>query len=164
MSKNSTYRKASIFLGPSGASIFHRFLAKGIDLIFVLVIYLVGCLFWTPFGLLAAALFSWFQDAMGEGQSLGKRMIGLRTIEEGTGLPCTFFASFMRNLPLGVVILASKIPVLGLFVLLGFLLFCTLEVYIIITLETGVRLGDVMANTSVIDHFEPSIEAPRLSS
>lgn len=160
MSKKSTSRKTAIFLGPSGASVFHRFLAKGIDLIFILAFYLVGGLFWTPLGILCAALLGWFQDSLGQGQSLGKRMIGLRTIDESTGLPCTLFASFMRNLPLGVVILTLQIPVLGLVSFLGFLLFCALEIYIILTLETGVRLGDVMANTSIIDHFEPSIEAP----
>lgn len=99
---------------------------------------------------------------MGEGQSLGKRIIGLRTLDEATGTPCSLLGSFMRNLPLGVVIISSQVPVLGLFLFSGFCLFVSLEVYLLMTLETGVRLGDVMANTLVVDHFELAQEAPRM--
>lgn len=163
MSKKLISRKTSVFLGPSGVSIFHRLLAKGIDLIFILVLFFLCRAFWTPLGFLGAALFAWTQDWMGEGQSLGKRIIGLRTLDESNGIPCTLFASFMRNLPLGIVILFSQVPVLDVVVFFGFALFALLEVYLLINLETGVRLGDVMANTIVVDHFEMPSEAPHLT-
>ncbi|NBT59321.1 hypothetical protein EBT16_11115, partial [bacterium] len=94
------------------------------------------------------------QDSFGEGQSVGKKIIGLRTLDEGTGISCSAIGSCMRNLPWVVIVLCSTIPVLWVFVILAALPFVFLEIYLVFNLETGVRLGDVMANTLIVEHFE----------
>ena len=57
--------------------------------------------------LLAAALFgaiyTLLADGLEGGQSIGKRMLGLRVVSMTTGAPCTFGQSFLRNLLLMIL-------------------------------------------------------------
>ena len=60
------------------------------------VVLLVGCVLWSMFYYL-------FADGFHDGQSLGKRWMGMRAIDATTGAPCTFGQSFLRNLLLAVL-------------------------------------------------------------
>ena len=158
MEMNNAPRRTSILMGEPHASALNRFLAKTIDVLIVLAIYFLAGAVWRPFGVLGAVLFCSLQDGMGVGQSVGKRIIGLRVIEDNTGISCSVRDSFLRNFPfaLGVVFLA--IPFLWVFFLLLCVPFVLFEAYLLLTLESGVRLGDVLGNTLVVELVESAMD------
>ena len=49
-------------------------------------------------GVLFALLYTLLADGLEGGQSVGKRMVGIRVVSADTGAPCTFGQSFLRNL------------------------------------------------------------------
>ena len=55
-----------------------------------------GALLWI--GILWAVFYHFFADGLPGGQSFGKKWIGTYVINATTGAPCTFGASFVRNL------------------------------------------------------------------
>lgn len=69
-----------------------------------------------------------FKDGFA-GQSPGKALMGVQVLDERTGRPAGFLASFKRNLPL-------LIPLL--------------PIYVAFKLLKGYRLGDKWANTKVV--------------
>jgi len=147
-------RRSSILLGERRTSIFNRIAAKVIDLIVIIAVYFIGTAIWFPLGVVAAAGLAGIFDSLGIGQSVGKRIIGLRVIEDNSGLACSAFLSVLRNGPVVLAILFSSVPVLWAFAwFLTVPIFC-LEVYLLFTVDVGVRLGDVMGNTLVVEHFE----------
>lgn len=98
-------------------------------------------------------------DGMSGGQSAGKRFMGfaVKSLEDGS--PCSVKQSTIRNLPFTLpLILALLLPVVGW--ILGGILAAVLigfELYLLYSLDSGHRLGDVMADTTVMandDNFE----------
>lgn len=155
-------RRSPIFLGPIRTTPFHRGAAKMIDLILVMALFFIGRTLWGPLGPLLGAFYAGVQDSLGGGQSLGKKIIGLKTLDDTTGVSCSVLSSCMRNLPVLLAVLFANIPVIWVFVLLFTLPFMLLEVYLVKEIQTGVRLGDIMANTLVVEHFEIHPEEPVL--
>ncbi len=106
-----------------------------------------------------------------QGQSVGKWLFRLRVVmivarqggEPGSGgmaeaeelrherHPATIRASIMRNAPVGVATFFAIIPVWG-WIILGIVgvPLMMMEIYLMATVETGHRLGDVMGDTEVI--------------
>lgn len=124
-----------------------RIIAKLIDLFIVLamssLIYPVGVLF--------GCIYMSLSDCLNQGQSVGKKIIGFSVISLIDGKPCTKKQSFIRNLPIVIPLFFMIIPLWG-WILAGILalpLFL-LEVYFIYKIESTKRLGDVMADTTVI--------------
>ncbi len=124
-----------------------RLIAKAVDL------FLVFCLsvLFFPLGLILGILYLSICDGLMEGQSVGKRFMGfaVKSLEDGS--PCSYRQSVIRNLPLTIPLLLCVIPFWGW--LLGFFLglfLIGLEVYLLYNLDSGHRLGDVMADTSVM--------------
>ena len=76
-----------------------------------------------------AILYLLFQDGLGQGQSLGKRMVRTRVIDERTLCPGNFWQSFVRNLLLSFLGLIDWIFIFG---------------------EKRQRLGDMLAHTLVV--------------
>ncbi|MCB0307841.1 MAG: RDD family protein [Bdellovibrionales bacterium] len=129
----------------------HRFLAKAIDLI------LAGFLskFVVPFGLFGGAIYLLISDGLFEGQSIGKRIMGLRVVvlKSGTELhPCTYKESLIRNLPYALILVLGSIPIIQIFFLLLGFLFTIIESYFIWADDHGIRIGDIYAETQVVDH------------
>jgi uncharacterized RDD family membrane protein YckC len=124
-----------------------RILAKGIDLFIVLIL---GLLFY-PFGLMLALFYLSLCDSFQEGQSVGKKMIGFAVISLEDGKPCSIKQSVIRNLPIVIPFAFAVIPLWG-WIICGILAvpLIFLELYLIFKLDSGHRLGDVMADTSVI--------------
>ena len=124
-----------------------RLIAKSIDLF--LVVFL--SYFFYPVGVILAAVYISICDALLDAQSLGKKIMGFAVISLEDGNPCTVKQSFIRNLPITVPLLFMIVPIWGwiLGTLLGIplLLF---EVYLLYKLDSGHRMGDVMADTSVM--------------
>lgn len=147
-------RRTSIFLGDRHAPLPSRFIAKAIDTLIVTAMFLLGAAVWTPFGLLVAVLFAGVQDGMWVGQSIGKRIIGLRVIEDHRGLPCGFKNSLLRNIPFMIAIPFAGIPLLWAVFLIVILPLLALEAYLVTALESGTRLGDILGNTLVVEYLD----------
>jgi uncharacterized RDD family membrane protein YckC len=130
------------------ADLTHRLLARFID-------FLIGaafCLVLFPVGVLAGATYIAIADGLFGGQSLGKRIIGLKVVRADDGGPITFKDSLIRNSMYAVIYLFYLIPYLrwvliptvGL-IIVGF------EFYYLFVDPNGFRVGDLAADTRVID-------------
>jgi uncharacterized RDD family membrane protein YckC len=106
-----------------------------------------------------------------QGQSVGKWIFKLRVVmvvtrrvgEPGNGgmaeaetvvrerVPASIKASALRNAPVGVATFFAIIPVWG-WIILGIvgIPLMIMEIYLMATVETGHRLGDVMGDTEVV--------------
>lgn len=126
-----------------------RLIAKSIDLFIVLIL----SVFFYPLGLILSLVYLSVGDSLQNGQSVGKRLIGIQVISLEDGTYCTVRQSFVRNLPFIVPIALAIIPIGGviLSVVVG-IPFMILELFFIYKLDSGHRLGDVMADTSVMGH------------
>jgi len=127
-------------------------MAKGLDMIILVVIALVFSVIWYPLGAIAAICYALFQDALDNGNSLGKMVIGLKVISyPREGAPINWKISAMRNLSFAIFTLFAVIPVMGwiLMLLVGVPLLM-FEAYLIYNLDSGYRLGDVIAGTKVV--------------
>lgn len=124
-----------------------RLMAKGIDLFIVLIL---SMLFY-PFGLILTLVYISLADSLAGGQSVGKKIMGFSVISLEDGTPCSLKQSFVRNLPISIPLAFAIVPPWG-------IIFCTillpplmiLEIYLLFKLDSGHRLGDVMADTTVI--------------
>jgi uncharacterized RDD family membrane protein YckC len=153
-------RRSRILMGETQCSTVQRVIARCIDLIVTVAIFLIGSWFWFPLGWAGAVLYTGIQDSLGQGQSVGKKIIGLKVIEDSSGLPCSLSNSVFRNVPWVMSAFFLPFPVVGVlahFVLVPLL---GLEVYLVLTLNSGVRLGDVMGNTLVIESQEELANVP----
>ena len=135
------------------ADLLERFIAKAIDLL------ITGALFAFPgpVGALAGALYILVSDGFNSGQSVGKRLIGLKAVSvspaEG---PCNLKQSIIRNSPFGALILLyiiiGWIPYLGpLIVAIAAAAIAVFECALIYTDERGLRFGDRIAGTQVVE-------------
>jgi uncharacterized RDD family membrane protein YckC len=124
-----------------------RLIAKAIDIGIVLIL---SMLFY-PVGLVLAIVYMAMSDSLQEGQSVGKKLMGFAVISLEDGKPCSLKQSVIRNLPLLVPMIFAIVPLWGWIIcsLLAVPLII-LEAVFIFKLDSGHRLGDVMADTSVI--------------
>lgn len=126
-----------------------RLLAKAIDLFIVVIL----SIFLYPLGVILSLIYIAMADGLQDGQSVGKRFIGFSVISLEDGSPCSFKQSFVRNLPIFIPLLFVIIPIWGW--LLCFIVgvpIISLELYLLFKLDSGHRLGDVMADTTVMSH------------
>lgn len=137
-----------------------RMFAKAIDLFLVLIL----SIFFYPVGLVLALVYAGVADSLQNGQSVGKRLMGFQVISLEDGKPCTLKQSIIRNLPIIAPLALAIIPFWGwlLGVLLGAILL-GLEIYLIYKLDSGHRLGDVMADTSVMANDGNKMRVARAS-
>lgn len=97
------------------------------------------------FGGLAYLLIS---DGLFDGRSLGKKLIGLRVVSSQEDRGCSIKESILRNLIFVAGLALWKIPFIGwIFIALsiGF------ELILILGSKDGMRLGDEIAKTKVIE-------------
>ena len=125
----------------------YRLLAKLIDLFIVL---LLSAPFF-PLGIILAICYIGVSDSIQRGQSVGKKFMGFRVISMEDGAPCSIKQSVIRNLPIIIPLFLAIIPLWGwiLATIIGVPLLL-LETYLLYKLDTGHRLGDVMADTTVM--------------
>jgi uncharacterized RDD family membrane protein YckC len=102
-------------------------------------------------GPLLAAFYLLVADGLSNGQSVGKRIFGVRTVVVPRRAPAGWHESLLRNAPFALVAIFYAVPLLWpvLFVvglpILGF------EAYMIFTDRLGIRIGDIFADTQVVD-------------
>ena len=102
-------------------------------------------------GPLLAAFYLLVADGLMSGQSVGKKIFGVRTVVVPRRAPAGWHESLLRNAPFALVAIFYAVPILWpvLFVvglpILGF------EAYMIFTDRLGIRIGDIFADTQVVD-------------
>lgn len=137
----------------SKVSVLNRVAGKVVDL--ALVIGLAAILP-RPLGAFLGFFYSLAADGMNfgpfSGQSLGKRLMGLQVVHIKSRKPIGLRESFLRNTPVGVATFFAIIPVWG-WLILGLigLPLMIMEVYLMVSIESGRRLGDVMGDTEVVE-------------
>jgi len=131
-----------------------RLMAKGIDLFIVLILSMIHL----QIGVMLAAVYIGLADCLYGGQSVGKKFIGFAVVSIEDGSPCTAKQSIIRNLPFLIPLCFMIFPIWGwiLAILIGVPLIL-LELYLLFKLDSGNRLGDVMADTTVIANH-PDLE------
>ena len=131
----------------SKANTLNRGIARFIDILFALLLArLPGYI-----GVFAGLTYIGIADGLMGGRSPGKRIIGLRVIYLGDGRPSDFRASILRNSTMGALFLFSLILLIGwIIAALGL----ALELLLIIGSAEGMRLGDEIAATVVMDEIK----------
>ncbi len=138
-------------------SVINRVAAKLIDLALVIS---VAAILPYPLGPLVGFAYSLLADGIVykgiAGQSVGKRVLKLQVLNKDTHKPATYRESALRNAPVGVATFFAIIPVWGWLILglIGMPLMA-MEIYLMLTVESGHRLGDVMGETEVVE-FKPA--------
>jgi hypothetical protein len=140
------------------ASVLHRVCAKAVDITVVLA---CARIIPYPVGPLLGFFYSLGGDSLKLGtqksQSVGKKIFKLQTVSRvrqgphGLREPANLRESIYRNAPVGVATFFGLIPVWGWLIL--FLIgvpLMIMEIYLMLSVETGHRLGDVMGDTEVI--------------
>lgn len=135
---------------------FSRILAKVIDIFVVLLLILP----FYPLGVLMGLLYLALSDSLQYGQSVGKKTFGFKVVDLETGEPCSVRQSIVRNMPFLVPVFFSIFPFWGWVItfLVGVPL-GILELYFIISLDSGQRVGDVMADTTVVASSDSKVAA-----
>jgi len=82
------------------------------------------------------------------GGSAGKRLIGLKTVVWEGQREVSFRESIIRNIPFIVAYLVYHVPFIGWFIALGIAGF---EFFLMLGNPNGIRLGDELAKTFVLD-------------
>lgn len=129
----------------------NRVLAKVVDLMLVVA---VAAILPYPLGPVLGFVYSLVGDAfcLGPfvGQSIGKKLFKLQVVNVVTKRPASLRESVVRNIPVGIATVFAVIPVVGWFLLaLVGVPLMVMEIYLMLTVESGHRLGDVMGDTEV---------------
>ena len=136
--EGSPYPKADLTL---------RGLARLTDLTLVLVVALAV----SPIGPVIGAFYLLVADGLMTGQSIGKRIFGLRTMMLPQRVPAGYRESFLRNVPFALVALFGGVPWFWVLFVLAGLPIVAFEAYMVWTDRLGVRIGDIFADTQVVD-------------
>jgi uncharacterized RDD family membrane protein YckC len=124
-----------------------RLIAKCIDVGLVAL----GAIFYYPMGLILGVIYLCISDSLYDGQSIGKRLMGFGVVSLIDGQPCSTWQSFIRNLPFTVPIFCLIFPIWGWIISAVFALpLALMEVYFLFKMDSPHRLGDIMADTTVI--------------
>jgi len=124
-----------------------RYGARAVDLVACLLLWQLGA----P-GPVLAVLWLLLADALPRGASLGKRAFGLRVLHAPSGRPCGLRRSLVRNLPLAATLPLTALGWVGdaLALMLGAAVWA-FEGALVWTEDDGVRIGDIFAETVVVD-------------
>lgn len=126
------------------AHVLNRLIAKGLDLILVAAADRLV----PPVGWLAGLAYVLIADGFAGGRSVGKRLIGLQTVLPRSRDVAGFKDSIIRNLPLALAYLLFPLPYIGWFLSGGII---GLEMLLLLGNDQGIRLGDELAHTQVVD-------------
>ncbi len=102
-------------------------------------------------GPILAAFYLLVADGLMHGQSVGKRIFGVRTVTVPRRAPAGYHESVLRNAPFALVAIFWAIPLLWPVLFVAGLPIVGFETYMIFTDRLGIRIGDIFADTQVID-------------
>ena len=126
------------------AVILHRVIAKLVD-------YLILAIFrqiFPPIGFYSSVTYLLIADCLFHGKSIGKFLVGLQIVVPHKNRNASFRESIIRNFPLLIGYLFLFIPYIG---WIFFFLIIGLELLLMIGNEKGLRIGDELAKTQVLD-------------
>ncbi len=130
----------------SKANVLHRFIAKFLDcLIIGASMKLVP-----PVGFFIGLTYLLIADGLWQGQSIGKRIVGIYTIRASMKEAGSFKESMLRNSTLAAGFVAGLIPYVGWIFVVAVV---GVEALLIIGNHRGLRIGDEIAQTQVIDRL-----------
>lgn len=135
---DSPYPKADLTL---------RILARLTDFGLALVV----ARFFPPLGPLIAAAYLLVADGISHGQSLGKRLFGVRAVIVSRRAPAGFRESVLRNAPFGLVMVFVAVPLLWPVLLIAGVPIVAFETWQVFEDKLGIRIGDFFADTQVVD-------------
>lgn len=98
-------------------------------------------------GYFAGILYLAISDGLFDGRSLGKKVMRLKVVSARTGTAADFRDSIIRNSLFVVALLVYRIPLLGWF---PALLVAVMEYLLMLGNADGLRLGDELAGTKVL--------------
>ena len=143
----SGMKRKDLINGPMARARFTRLIAKLIDLGLVTL----GAVSYYPMGLLLGVIYLSISDSLYDGQSIGKRLMGFGVVSLVDGTSCTTRQSFIRNLPFTVPLCFIIFPYWGwIFSGIFAVPLALMEVYFLFKENSVHRLGDLMADTTVI--------------
>jgi uncharacterized RDD family membrane protein YckC len=99
-------------------------------------------------GFYAGLAYLLISDGLFDGRSIGKLLIGLRVVSAAGDVPCSMRESIVRNAPLGAGLLLFKVPWVG---WIFPVLISAVEFLILLGSGNGMRLGDELAGTTVVE-------------
>jgi uncharacterized RDD family membrane protein YckC len=99
-------------------------------------------------GFFAGLAYLLIGDGLFDGQSLGKKLIGIRAVSLDTHTPCTLRDSILRNCTFGIGYLLYKMLWFG---WIAMVIIVSLELLILLGSRERMRIGDEIAKTVVID-------------
>jgi uncharacterized RDD family membrane protein YckC len=102
-------------------------------------------------GPVLAAFYLLVADGLMHGQSVGKRIFGVRTVVVPRRAPAGYHESLLRNAPFALVAVFWAVPLLWPMLILAGLPIVGFEAYMIFTDRLGIRIGDIFADTQVVD-------------
>jgi len=134
------------------ANTLNRVIARSIDILIVVTLFETL----SRAGYFGGLLYILIADGLFNGRSVGKWLIGLKVILIDTKRPCTYKESIIRNFPfaIGYIFfgLLKGIPLIGwLFAVVIPVVILGVEVLIMLGNEKGMRFGDEVAKTRVIE-------------
>ena len=143
------------------ALFFKRLVARTIDFIIVVALFEII----PKIGYFAGLVYLLIADGLFQGRSVGKRLLGLRVvfyIEPEEPLECSIKESIYRNFPFAAGYIMSGIlggiPIIGwllsFVIISGILAF---ECLLIVGNDRGMRLGDEIAKTRVVEDRQGGI-------
>lgn len=103
------------------------------------------------FGPLVAAAYLLLADGLMHGQSPGKRVFGIKAVISRTRAPAGFQESALRNAPFAAATLCWALPLLWPVFFVAGLPVIAYEAWRVVEEPLGLRLGDRLAETQVVD-------------
>ncbi len=104
-----------------------------------------------PVGPILAALYLLVADGLMNGQSIGKRIFGVRVVVVPRRASAGFHESLLRNAPFALVAVFASVPPLWPVLLVAGVPIVAFESWMIFTDRLGIRIGDIFADTQVVD-------------
>jgi uncharacterized RDD family membrane protein YckC len=126
------------------ASLLLRVMAKTLD--FIVIAAAVRAV--PRVGFLAGLAYLLIGDGLFDGRSLGKKIMRLRVISDSSSAQGSFRDSMIRNAPFAAAMLLFNIPLAG---WIFPVLILTLEFLLTLGNGEGMRLGDDLAGTKVVE-------------
>ncbi len=137
------------------AGLLLRIFAKSLDFIIIAAVTEII----PKAGFYAGLAYLLISDALFDGRSIGKVLIGLRVVSSEHNEPCTVKESIVRTAFLGAGLLPFKLPLIGSWIgWIFILLVSSVEFLILLGSKEGMRLGDEFAKTTVIETVRSKVK------
>jgi uncharacterized RDD family membrane protein YckC len=136
--EGSPYPKADLAL---------RGLARAFDFLVAVALAQLG----HELGAVLAVIYLLVADGLMHGQSPGKRLFGIRAMQIPKRLPAGYRESMLRNADFALVALFYVVPLGWILLLLVGLPVIAFETWMVWTDRLGIRIGDIFADTQVVD-------------